>query len=381
MRVGVVLFNLGGPDSLEAVRPFLKNLFSDPAILRVPAPLRMGLSSLISWRRAPVAREIYAKMGGSSPILPQTEAQRDALAARLKQDCPDHLFHIVIAMRYWHPFTEEAARSLRAFNPDHIVLLPLYPQFSTTTTGSSLKAWSEAWTEARGEASAEASAEVRAIGCYPDHPGFVEPMARRIRESLKRLQEATGPSQTIRLLLSAHGLPEKIIAAGDPYQWQVEQTAAALVKALDVQARDAGESGAGSELDPVICYQSRVGPLTWIGPSTESEIRRAGSEGLPVIMVPIAFVSEHSETLVELDIEYRHLAESSGVPRYERVSTVGSDPAFIGALSGMVRSALSSEAPSCLGFLSAGRCPQDRLSCPCTGSRAALLTAEGSPPR
>ena len=319
--LAVVLFNLGGPDKPEAVEPFLYNLFSDPAIIGAPGFVRRPLARFISRRRAKVAREIYAKIGGGSPILANTEAQARALERQLAgRGLAAKAF---IAMRYWHPFAAEAARAVAAYAPRRIVLLPLYPQFSTTTTESSLADWAKA---ARG---AGIAAETRAVCCYPAERGFIAAVASLVRA---RLEGWSGPPP--RILFSAHGLPKKVIGRGDPYQWQVERTAAAIVAAL-----------AGAAPDWVVCYQSRVGPLEWIGPSTDAEIRRAGADGVPVMVVPIAFVSEHSETLVELDIEYRHLAEVSGVPRYERVPTVSAEAAFIEGLAGLVQTALQRPAP------------------------------------
>jgi ferrochelatase len=312
MKRAVVLFNLGGPDSPEAVRPFLFNLFNDPAIIAVPNPLRWVLARLISGRRAPIAREIYAKIGGRSPLLENTEAQARALEAVLGDGT-----RCFVAMRYWHPFAEEIARAVRMWGPDEIVLLPLYPQFSTTTTASSLSSWERAARAAR------LTAPTRKICCYPRQAGLIAAVAELIREA-----RASVAGRKHRILFSAHGLPEKVVAAGDPYRWQVEATVAQVVAVL-----------AAPDLDWTICYQSRVGPLAWIGPSTDSEIVRAGRDGVAAVVVPISFVSEHSETLVELDIEYRHLAEKAGVPAYVRVAAVGMHPDFIAGLGELVRGA------------------------------------------
>jgi ferrochelatase len=317
MSVAVVLFNLGGPDGPEAVAPFLFNLFSDPAIIGLPGLLRRPLARLIARRRAPIARKIYAQIGGGSPIRANTEVQAKALEARLRAAGIDA--KAFIAMRYWRPFAAEAAQAVAAARPARVVLVPLYPQFSTTTTASSLASWRAAARAAGLEA------ETRTVCCYPAERGFVEALAGAIREALAGW---SGPPP--RLLFSAHGLPKKVLRRGDPYQWQVERTAAALAAAL-------GDAAA----DQVVCYQSRVGPLEWIGPSTDAEIRRAGQEKKPVLVVPIAFVSEHSETLVELDIEYRHLAEAAGVPRYGRVPTVSARDAFIDGLARVVGEALA----------------------------------------
>ncbi|MBV8168706.1 MAG: ferrochelatase, partial [Alphaproteobacteria bacterium] len=315
-RVAVVLFNLGGPDGPAAVAPFLVNLFSDPAIIRLPWPLRPLVARLIARKRAPIAQQIYAKLGGGSPLLPNTEAQAEALRAALS-DLGD--VRVFIAMRYWKPRAAETARAVAAFAPDRVVLLPLYPQLSTTTTGSSLAEWQQA---ARA---AGLRAPMHTVCCYPEAPGFVEALAQQITPVLRQAA-ATGKP---RLLFSAHGLPKRVVDAGDPYPWQVERTAAAVVARL-----------AQPDLDWSLCYQSRVGPLEWIGPSTDAEIKRAGADRVPLVVCPIAFVSEHSETLVEIEIEYRHMARQAGVPAFFRVPAVGTAPAFIDALAQLVRGAL-----------------------------------------
>ena len=310
--------NLGGPDSLEAVQPFLSNLFSDPAIIRLPAPLRVPLSRLIAWRRAQVARAIYRRLGGSSPLPANTEAQARALEAALG---PDH--RCFVAMRYWHPRSTETARDVAGWAPDEIVCLPLYPQFSTTTTASSFGDWRDA---ARRHGLA---CTTRFVCCYPCDEGFVEALSGFIRRAL---DDTADPDKPPRLLLTAHGLPKRIVQSGDPYPNQVEATAAAVITAL-----------ARPRLDWRVCYQSRVSPLEWVGPATDDEIRRAGSDGVPLVVAPISFVSEHSETLVELDFDYRELAEKSGVPAYHRVPTVGVAPSFIQGLARLVEHARTAD--------------------------------------
>jgi len=317
-RTAVVLMNLGGPDRLEAVRPFLFNLFSDPAIIPLPAVLRLPLARLISWRRARVAREIYRRLGGGSPLLANTWAQARALELLLG---PDH--RCFVAMRYWHPSSAETAREVADWEPEEIVCLPLYPQFSTTTTASSLAAWRAA------AARAGIGRLGRIVCCYPSDKGFAQTVAGLIRPVL---DSANGFKKSPRLLLTAHGLPKKIVRTGDPYPTQIQATAAAVIAALD-------RPGA----DWQVCFQSRVGPLEWIGPATDDEIRRAGTEGVPLVVAPISFVSEHSETLVELDLDYHQLAEASGVPGYFRVPTVGVEPGFIQSLASLVRRACTDD--------------------------------------
>lgn len=312
-RIAVVLFNLGGPDSLDAVRPFLVNLFSDPAIIRLPGVFRWGIARLIAARRTPVAREIYEKLGGRSPILAETEAQARALEAALADLGEVKVF---IAMRYWHPRAAETVLAVKEFRPEATVLLPLYPQFSTTTTGSSLAEWGRL---------AE-MANTSAISNYPDEPGFVG----AVRELIERSLAEIGRSEDVRILFSAHGLPQSVVDGGDPYPKEVETSVRAVLRALPRQP-----------LDWAICYQSRVGPLKWLEPSIEAELRRAAEDRKGVLIVPIAFVSEHSETLVELDIEYRRLAESLALPVYKRVPTVGTNQSFIDGLARLVGRALA----------------------------------------
>ncbi|HKP80289.1 MAG TPA: ferrochelatase, partial [Phenylobacterium sp.] len=302
MKLAVVLFNLGGPDSLDAVQPFLFNLFRDPAIIQLPAIARYPLAALISTTRNKSAQANYAIMGGGSPLLPETQAQAAALEALLRRQ--GHDARVFIAMRYWKPFADETARQVAAFAPDEIVLLPLYPQYSTTTTGSSLKDWRRAY---RGPGRS------RAICCYPTAHGLAEAHAAEIR---KVWDAWRGPGRDrkpgdIRLLFSAHGLPQQVVDGGDPYQAQVEATAAA-VAALSPEFTDWQ-----------ICYQSRVGRLKWLEPSTSDALRQAAKDEKGVIVCPIAFVSEHVETLVELDREYGELAEHLKIQPYLRARTPG----------------------------------------------------------
>lgn len=340
-KIAVILFNLGGPDRPEAVEPFLFNLFNDPAIIRAPNPFRWLIAKIVSKRRAPVAREIYAELGGGSPILPLTEEQGRALDAALADS--ESEYRSFIAMRYWHPFAEKAAAAAKAWGADEVVLLPLYPQYSTTTTESSLRDWE------RAAAKAGLAAPARAICCYPMDEGFVAGYAALLKQALA----SAGNLEGWRVLFSAHGLPKKVVEQGDPYQAQVEQSCAAIVARLGLPG-----------LDWVTCYQSRVGPLEWIGPATDDEIRRAGADGKSLIVLPVAFVSEHSETLVELDKEYGHLAQEAGVPAYMRVPALGTEPQFIQGLARLVREA-------------AGRdtilCPEEAAGHVCT-ARAGLKT-------
>ena len=342
MKLGIVLFNLGGPDGLDAVEPFLRNLFSDPAIISLPGIMRKPLARFVARRRAPLARTIYQHMGGRSPILEETQRQARALEAALA--APGLEVKAVVAMRYWYPFSEGAAEALRKFTPDRIVLLPLYPQFSTTTTGSSFADWD--WSARK----AGLAAPTARVCCYPGNDGFIAALAEKIRAAMH--DPKLGVSY--RLLLSAHGLPKRVVAKGDPYQWQVEQTAHALVDQLGIR-----------DLDWSVCYQSRVGPLEWLDPATDAEIRRAGVDGKGLVVVPIAFVSEHSETLVELDIEYEKLARATGVPDYRRVATVSADKVFVDGLARLVRKAMqaSEQGRLCINDGEARICPAKFVGC------------------
>lgn len=341
-RVAVVLFNLGGPDAPESVRPFLVNLFRDRAILRVPLLVRIPLSRVIAGARHKAASANYAILGGKSPLLDLTDRQARALEAAL----PDLDARCFVAMRYWHPFSLEAAEAVRAWDPDEIVLLPLYPQYSTTTTGSSLTAWREA---------ASAAGPIKptsTLCCYHSDPGFARATAAIVRRALDEALAELAPGIKLRVLFSAHGLPEPIVRAGDPYQFQVERTVATVMRELDRPG-----------LDHTICYQSRATPQKWLEPSTEAEIARAAADGTAVLVVPIAFVSEHSETLVELDVEYAELAREKGVPGYFRAPAANDDPAFIAALADLVRATLG-RGPGLCSFVGGRTCPAPHRDCP-----------------
>lgn len=335
-KTAVILFNLGGPDSLKSVKPFLFNLFNDPAIMEMSAPMRYLVAKFISFRRAPKARGIYQSMGGKSPILDLTLAQASALEKQLRKNGE---YKVFVSMRYWHPMSDMVAKNVKAYRPDNIILLPLYPQFSRTTTGSSLADWE------RAAQKVGLNVPTSTVCCYPDDKGFIASHVSQIREAYWKAAEGGQP----RILFSAHGLPEKFIQSGDPYQKQVEKTVAAITQILSVE-----------NLDYAICYQSKVGRLKWIGPSTEEEIIRAGKDSVPVVVVPVAFVSEHSETLVELDIDYRKLAEEHNVVGYYRVPALGTDSYFIDTLAELCRKAVKhSDGESKL------YCPEADSGCPC----------------
>jgi protoporphyrin/coproporphyrin ferrochelatase len=320
-KVAVVLFNLGGPDRPQAIWPFLLNLFNDPAILRVPFFVRPLLARRIASARLEPARTSYAVLDGRSPLLDLTREQAAALEAELSE-VEARCF---IAMRYWHPLSDATAKAVRDWAADEVVLLPLYPQYSSTTTGSSLTAWREA------AARAGLVAATSVVCCYPVDADYIAATASLLRQAWQKARAALDSGISLRVLFSAHGLPQPIVDAGDPYQWQVEQTVAGVVERF------------GQQCDWTICYQSRATPQRWLEPSTEHEIERAAQDKVAILVVPIAFVSEHSETLVELDVDYAGLAERLGVPGYFRVPTQNSDTAFIAALAGLVRRARSGE--------------------------------------
>ncbi|WP_438263876.1 ferrochelatase [Asticcacaulis machinosus] len=315
-KVAVLLFNLGGPLESKDVKPFLYNLFKDKYIISLPFGLRHFVARMISTTREKPAQANYNFMGGGSPILAQTQAQANALAAYAEKTIKGAEVKTFIGMRYWHPFVEDTVKDIDAWGPDEIVLLPLYPQFSKTTTLSSLSAFKKAY---------KGRAKVTAVCCYPENDFFIKAQVDLIRAAIKDIKNPDG----YRILFSAHGLPEKVIQEGDPYQAQVEATVAKVMAELK------------TDIDHVICYQSRVGPLKWIGPATDETITQTGQSGKNIVLVPIAFVSEHIETLVELDIEYKHLADVAGVSSYIRVPAVGTNPDYIRALGDQILKALA----------------------------------------
>jgi ferrochelatase len=353
-RVAIVLFNLGGPDKPASIRPFLVNLFKDPAILRVPFFVRPLLARIIAYARTKPATANYMMLGGGSPLLGLTQQQARALEAAL----PELDVRCFVAMRYWHPFSLETATALRDWGADEVFLLPLYPHFSTTTTGSSLSAWRDA------AARVGLARPVTTLCCWFDDPAYVAATAAIVRRALDAARsEATAP---LRILFSAHGLPETIVRRGDPYQFQIESTVRAVVDQMEAE----GERGAEA-LDWQVCYQSRATPQKWLDPSTESAIEGAARDRVAVLVVPIAFVSEHSETLVELDVEYRELAERMGVPGYYRAPAQNSDPAFIAALAEAVRTARARGVGTCSA--TGGRaCPGRHRDCPMRSPSAPL---------
>lgn len=339
-KTAVILLNLGGPSSLKEVRSFLFNLFYDKAIIRLPNPFRWLVAQLISRLRENTAKDIYKQMGGSSPILAETISQKIALEARLNSK----YIRVFIAMRYSKPFSYDSIEKVKEFSPDQIILLPLYPQFSTTTTESSIE-------DAKREINkAGLDIPIKAVGCYPINNSFIRAHITNIKDTLKKVK-----SENYRILFSAHSLPEKIIKDGDPYQWQIEQTVKQVVKGLKIK-----------DLDYKITYQSKVTPVKWLEPFTEKEIKIACDEKKAIIIVPIAFVSEHSETLVELDIEYKEIADTKGV-EYHRVPSLGTNPLYIEALFNIIKDFSKSQKNLVTSDKMSRICPENFNKCICKG--------------
>ncbi len=316
-KIGVILFNLGGPDQLSSVKPFLFNLFNDPAIIGAPSLIRYFLAKLLSTKREKTAQKIYSFMGGKSPILSETINQAKSLEQKLKKEKEE--YKVFISMRYWNPFVDETIKKVINWGPCEVILLPLYPQFSSTTSGSSLSSWRNAAIKHKYKVT------TKIICCYPKEEHFILAHAENIKKTLNKIKNNNKQRQKIKLLFSAHGLPEKTIKKGDPYQGQVEQTVSKVIEKIN-----------NAEFSHTICYQSKVGPLKWIEPSTESEIIKASRKNQIIVLIPIAFVSEHSETLVELDIEYKEVAKLNGCKKYYRVPALGRNKKFINGLHNLV---------------------------------------------
>jgi ferrochelatase len=329
-RVGIVLFQLGGPDSLEAVEPFLLNLFLDPDIIPLGplGLLRRPIAKLISSRRSiPVAGK-YAEIGRRSPIGLLTERQR----VRLVEAVSPYVDPVAVtAMRYWHPMTAEAVGALRRAGPlDEIVLLPLYPHFSYATTLSSLKEWRRVYGQSNG------GPKERTIGQFYDHPLYVQAVVRRIGSILRQFPD----SSRIRLVFSAHGLPMSLVEKGDPYPQQIEATVRLVCEAGSRQY-------SGWPRSHLLCYQSRVGPAKWLQPPLTGTIEQLGQQGVKeLLVVPISFVTEHIETLHEINIEAREEAKKLGIEIFRMMPAVGDSPFFIAALKELVLAAVDIETGS-----------------------------------
>ena len=335
MKKAVILFNLGGPDKLESVEPFLFNLFNDPAIISIPSIFRYPLAKFISKKRAPIAKNIYKEIENKSPILELTQDQAKSLENNLSKEGDYKCF---VVMRYWHPRASDVIKKVREYDPEEIILLPLYPQYSASTSGSSTKEWSDLCKKENYYV------KTKTICCYPTENNFIASHISLMTKVLKAIED-----NNFKLIFSAHGLPKSKIKKGDPYQWQVEETVKKIMSNLE-----------NKNLNYVISYQSRAGPLEWIGPSTNEVIIKYSKEKRGIVIVPIAFVSEHSETLVELDIEYKKLAEKNGCSFYKRVPALGIEKNFIKGLAELV---LKQETRG--NFVSPLMCPNKYVKCPC----------------
>lgn len=309
-KTAVILMNLGGPDKKESIRPFLINFFMDKNIIRLPYPFRYLIARMIANKRTKKeAGESYGELGDRSPLLDNTVAQAESLKKTLGDDYSVH-----IHMRYWHPMADEVAIKLAEEKPEKIILMPLYPQYSTTTTRSSLQELEKAFPKHGIQA------DIVTVCCYPFDEGFIEASANNVKTIYDEMP--TNP----RVLFSAHGLPKTVIKDGDSYEWQCQESARLIADKTGIE-----------NMDWQICYQSKVGPMEWLGPSTEEALHQAAKDGKDVLIYPHAFVSEHVETLVELDIEYKEVADELGIKNYRRVPTVGVDQLFIDGLAGIIR--------------------------------------------
>ncbi len=323
-RVGVLLLNLGGPDKLEDVRPFLFNLFSDPEIIRLPIKgLQKPLAWLISTLRAKKSQENYLQIGGGSPLRQITEAQSQALEEQLSAMSQDA--QVYIGMRYWHPFTEEAIARIKRDRIENLVILPLYPQFSISTSGSSFRVLEEMWKEDPDLGQIEHTI----IPSWYNNPGYLQAMAQLIAQELEQF---SAPDQ-VHIFFSAHGVPQSYVdEAGDPYQQEIEDCTRLIMKTLN------------RPNEHTLAYQSRVGPVEWLKPYTEDALQELGAQGMKdLLVVPISFVSEHIETLQEIDIEYREIAEEAGIENFQRVPALNTHPVFIDSLAQLVIESLEAK--------------------------------------
>lgn len=313
-KIAIVLMNLGGPDNLSSVKEFLFNLFYDKAIINLPNPFRWIVAKIISSRREKYSQEVYSQIGGKSPILEETEKQKKAIENMLSSE---NSYKIFIHMRYFKPGTEELKIEIEKFSPEEILLVPLYPQFSTTTTDSSVKEIKENLK----------SYKIKSLCCYHDDELFIESHVENI---LSKLDKSKLDNSII--LFSAHGIPQKLVDQGDPYQFQIESTVKNIIEKINIP-----------NLNYKITYQSRVGPLKWLQPYTEEEIISYSKEGKIIYIVPIAFVSEHVETLVELDVEYKMLAKENGCSAYIRINALGDSKKYIESLVKNIKKMLEQE--------------------------------------
>ena len=320
-RIGVLLLNLGGPDQIEDVRHFLFNLFSDPEIIRIPFPwMQKPLAWLISSLRAEKSQENYKHIGGGSPLRRITEEQAVALEAKLQEKGQEA--KVYVGMRYWHPFTEEAIAKIKRDRIEQLVILPLYPQFSISTSGSSFRLLERIW---EGDPILQ-QLEYTLIPSWYQRSGYLQAMAQLIAQELDSRPDPDG----VHIFFSAHGVPVSYVEeAGDPYQQEIEDCTSRIMQTLN------------RPNDHTLAYQSRVGPVEWLKPYTEEAIPELAAKGVDeLLVVPISFVSEHIETLQEIDMEYRELAEDSGIHNFHRVPALNTHPVFIEDLADSVIEAL-----------------------------------------
>lgn len=352
-KVAVVLFNLGGPDKEESVKPFLFNLFNDKAIISLPQPFRFLLAKLISSKRDKTAREIYSHLGGKSPLLDLTINQADSLEKELSYIGD---FKVFITMRYWKPFAKETIKKIISYDPHQIILLPLYPQFSSATTQSSIDDFVKVFN--KNKQAFKKNIKQKIVCCYPIQEDFIKSHALLIKKALNKNGQKN--LKDVRFLFSAHGLPQKIIDKGDPYAFQVQQT---ITKVVDQLAKLLKVPR--SEIDDQICFQSKVGPLKWTSPSLDNELKRAAIDKKIPVITPIAFVSDHSETLVELDIEYQEMAQELGITKYIRVDSLNSDGHYIKSLSKICQDIVKNKDSEIFCASNKNRlCPKKMKLCP-----------------
>jgi ferrochelatase len=327
-KVAIVLFNLGGPDSLKNVKDFLFNLFYDENIIRLPKPFRYIIAKLISTFRNNKSKKIYEQMGGKSPIYENTIEQQNSLKVDILDELKDVNIECFIAMRYFYPRAKDAAQEVFLFNPDEVVYLPLYPQYSTTTTKSS---FDEFDTELKGAYQSLTLPIIKKTCCYYKNDLFINALFELFKEYLLKATKAYNLNKNNAIIFfSAHSLPEYVIKNGDPYEMQIKES-------VDLLMHKIREIEEFRDIKYKITYQSKVGPVKWLSPNTEDEIIAAAKKGQIIFVNPISFVSEHSETLVELDIDYKNVALDHGALDYIRIPTLSSDALFIKCLSSIVK--------------------------------------------
>ncbi|MBU6339337.1 MAG: ferrochelatase [Rickettsiales bacterium] len=352
-KTAIILFNLGGPSSLSEVKGFLFNLFNDKAIIGLPQPFRFLLAKFISSKREKKAQNIYESIGGKSPILDNTLNQAYNLEKELS-----YLgnFKTFVSMRYSAPLAKNVVKDVLKYDPTEVILLPLYPQFSTTTSGSSLGDFANKIDRYFRKNNKKLNLKI--VCCYPKEPDFIKSYALLIKQTLSKAYNNN--LEEFKFLFSAHGLPQKVINAGDPYVFQVEVTTKAIVENLAQLLNVTVD-----KINFQICYQSKVGPLQWTSPSLDLTLRRTVLDKKIPVIIPVSFVSEHSETLAELDIEYKNLAKKMGAKNYLRVPALNSDGHFIKSLSEICKKVSATSDAKCFSAQGINRiCPKTFSKCP-----------------